>query len=256
MPLDDNGNVAGVVQPVTVEVKTTTFDVKVNVEKAVEFDDSKYLQQMASETGVPAAEVEITKKEFVVEVGFKFTADKPVTKTSATKAIAKAWAVTESEVEVTINARRRLDAGRRLAVDTSVTARMKTQDAAKADQVKVAAATTETVAAAVAELKVVANVDAQAVVDQQPKVEVKVTTKVKSEKAVAKPSAQKMKAIAVAAGGEGATAEIDSTTWKETTQTVLSTKQPSLDVSAATAAANGLAATMMAMLAIVPLQFL
>jgi len=200
--------------PAKPAVIETNFDVKVTINEATKFDAKKYKEQLGAETGVQAENVEIVKSEFVVEVAFKFTADKPITKVDATKAIALAWNVNQSMVVVTILTGRRLNEIRHLsATDTKVTAQLKTEDPAKADSVKTSAASGGSGTAAVtSQLKTVAKLDVTVAVEKQPTLDVKITTKVKSKKTVSKPDATKLEKVAKAAGGTGA--KMDDSSWK------------------------------------------
>jgi len=195
----------------TLQPKTETkFEVKVAVAQATSFDESKYLEKMAEQSGVAAAEVSIVKKEFVIEVGFKFTADTAVTPDDARRAIAKAWNVPMTDVVVTMS--RRLEARRMTSTETKVTAKLKTTNAATADLVKAAAADT---AGITEKLKTEANITATLSVEKAPAIEVQVETKVTSAQAVEKPDATKLAAIATAAGGTGAT--VDDTSFQTAT---------------------------------------
>jgi len=177
-----------------VKTEVATFATNVKIADPKKFDEKKYMAALATSTGVKASEVKVVKKEFIVEVGFKFTADATVTLADAKKAIAAAWGVAESQVTVIITA-----AGRRLATDTAVTATLTTTDAANTDK---AMATDQT--AVTTQLKTVANVVATTVVAKAAAATVKVTTKVEAEKKITQPTATELATIATASGGTGA----------------------------------------------------
>lgn len=194
----------------TAKPKTETkFEVKVTCEKATEFDKTAFKAMLALESEVDASEVEIVKTEFVVTVGYKFAADTAITESAAKTAIATEWGVTEDKVSVTIASSRRLGEGRRLTVETSVTATLKTEDAAVADTAKTSAATTTGLASALG---------ATVEVTAAPALDVEVETKVVSETAIVKPTASVLSNVAVAAAGAGATATMDDSTYTQALQ--------------------------------------
>jgi len=205
--------------PPVKKVVDVSFDIKVKVAKSTDFDNQKYLEKVAQQSGVDVAKVNIIKKEFVIEVGYSFSADTPITKDQAKEAIAKDWNVPASMVTVTIS-----NTGRRLAVTTKVVAALTTTDPAQADSVKAAAADASGVKE---QMKTLYGVTSDVVVEKQPELQVKVTTnvRVQSGQSVAKPGSTTLADIAAAAGGTGAT--LDQGSWKETEREVLQITDPS-----------------------------
>lgn len=194
-------------------VTKTTFTVDVAIATAADFSDTSYLEELAKTTGVPAADISIENKTFLIEVAYEFTGS-AITESQAKTAIATDWGVSEDNLTVTLSvlsatSRRMHSSSRRLSgTKTQVTAQLKTTNVTQADVVMTKAATTT---------GVVSNLDAAGVtvtatVKDAPSLYVKVATKVLSKVPIAQPSPAQLNAVAVASGGTGAT--LDKSSWK------------------------------------------
>jgi len=190
------------------------------VQDASKFDDVAFKAEMAEATGLQATAIQIEKKEFIVSAGFKFTATEAVTPINARRAFAKAWDVEDKLLEVTTkDGDADSSAGRRLdTYATDVSVNLKTTDAAIAQKVGNSVKAKESNLKSIQEnMREVTAVDYTVAETAPPTTTIKLTTRVVSSDgtAIAKPDAARLGAIAAAAGGAGATATIDDTTWKE-----------------------------------------
>lgn len=212
-------------------VTETTFDMDVAVPNAAAFKEDGYLKELAKATGVPASDITVESKTFVIEVAYEFTGD-TITEAKAKTAIASDWGVDESNLTVTLTvvsatARRLESSSRRLSgTKTQVTAELKTTNATAADGVMTKAATPAGVVSNLA----AAGVTATATVTDAPSMTVKVKTKVLSKGNIAQPNPGQLQKIAEESGGTGAV--LDKSSW--TTEEVADTRPSKATASFAT----------------------
>jgi len=128
-------------------VAKTTFEAVLVIDDPSKFDLEAYKKSIASTTNVDLSKVEVTKVEFSVTVGLKFTGT--VTAEQAKKALSASLDVAEDAIEVKIVGRRLAAAARGLqAEETSVEAIIKTEDAGKAGEVISSSSNAEAIATA------------------------------------------------------------------------------------------------------------
>jgi len=110
-----------------------TFDTKLTVSKATDFDRAAFLESIAESSGVPAGNVVVKSVSFEVAVSYSFAED--VTEDEVKAGAATSFGVAEDKIEVTLTPARRLLGvnGRRLAVTADV--KVTTDDAATADTI-------------------------------------------------------------------------------------------------------------------------
>jgi ribosomal protein S24E len=182
--------------PAPPPVTEATMDLKVNEPAA--FKETAFVQSVAEKTGVPLANIKVTKKVVKMEVGYKFKGNKKLSEDDVKSAIAKTLEVEPEKVEI-------ISQGRRLAdsdTETAVKARIIMEDIQQAQEVHKKLTSPTNLDQMKKALKEDAGIEVEPEQTQEVEVNVQVETEILSttEEAVTLPTGDELKEVAEKSG--------------------------------------------------------